>query len=127
MSDDALAALVAEQISYDRARAVQYDHTAPVDADSRAQLDAALTAFAPGGRVLERTCGTGQWTVDLAHHADRLTAVDASVEMTALTGSLLGVATAAHPTAGASPVVGLRPPGNAHDVTASGMTGCGHS
>ncbi len=84
---DDLAALVAEQIAYYRARAPEYDDTTPFDAHSRAELTAALDAFAPGGRVLELACGTGQWTVELAKHAVQLTAVDASPEMMALNQS----------------------------------------
>jgi ubiquinone/menaquinone biosynthesis C-methylase UbiE len=85
--DADIAALVAEQIAYYRARAREYDDTAPVDVDSRARLIAALHVFAPAGRVLELACGTGQWTVELAKHAAHLTALDASAEMLALNQS----------------------------------------
>lgn len=81
MQDDELEALVAEQTAYYRARAGEYDQTAALDASSRAELGAALEAFAPCGRVLELACGTGEWTVELAEHASALTAVDASAEM----------------------------------------------
>lgn len=86
VSDDRLDALLAEQIDYYRARAVEYDRTSAFihDARSRAELVAALDAFAPRGRVLELACGTGEWTVELAKHASQLTAVDASREMLAL-------------------------------------------
>jgi ubiquinone/menaquinone biosynthesis C-methylase UbiE len=87
MPGDDLDALVAEQIAYYRARAREYDDTAPLDTDSRADLTAALDAFAPGGRVLELACGTGQWTVELAKHAAQLTAIDSSSEMIALNRS----------------------------------------
>ncbi|HUA45753.1 MAG TPA: class I SAM-dependent methyltransferase [Solirubrobacteraceae bacterium] len=86
MPRDELDSLLAEQIAYYRARAGEYDRTSPFpfDPESRAQLVAALDAFAPRGAVLELACGTGQWTVELARHATRLTAVDASPEMLAL-------------------------------------------
>ncbi|WIN00551.1 class I SAM-dependent methyltransferase [Actinoplanes oblitus] len=85
MADDELADLLAEQITYYRARAGEYDATYPLDvhadADSRARLVAALETFAPYGRVLELACGTGQWTVELARHATSVTAVDAAPEV----------------------------------------------
>ena len=90
--DDRLHALLAEQIDYYRARAVEYDRTSPFtyDARSRAELVAALEAFAPCGRVLELACGTGEWTVELAEHTSQLTAVDASREMLALNRQRVG-------------------------------------
>lgn len=90
MSNGELDVLLAEQIAYYRARAGEYDETSPLDADSRAELVAALEAFAPRGRVLELACGTGQWTRELATHASRLTAVDASPEMLALNRQQVG-------------------------------------
>jgi trans-aconitate methyltransferase len=80
---DELDHLLAEQIAYYRARAGEYDRTSPFpfDPESRAELVAALDAFEPRGEVLELACGTGEWTVELARHATRLTAVDASPEM----------------------------------------------
>jgi demethylmenaquinone methyltransferase/2-methoxy-6-polyprenyl-1,4-benzoquinol methylase len=81
---DDLDSLLAEQVSYYRARAHEYDATDGVDDESRAQLRNALAAFAPRGRILELACGTGQWTAELARHASSLTAVDASPEMIAL-------------------------------------------
>lgn len=84
MPDDELDVLLAEQAAYYRARAAEYDETAAFDAGSRAELDAALEAFGPRGRVLELACGTGEWTVELAKQATALTAVDASAEMLAL-------------------------------------------
>ena len=79
-----LEALLAEQTAYYRARAGEYDKTSAFDAGSRAELVAALEAFAPRGRVLELACGTGEWTVELVKHASQLTAVDSSPEMLAL-------------------------------------------
>src|SRR5947209_12534364 len=84
MGLDELDSLLAEQVTYYRARAPEYDATHAVDAASRARLLDALRVFAPRGRVLELACGTGQWTAELASHASLLTAVDASPEMIAL-------------------------------------------
>jgi SAM-dependent methyltransferase len=42
--------------------------------------------------VLELVCGTGEWTVELARYATRLTALDASPEMLALTRRRVGAA-----------------------------------
>jgi ubiquinone/menaquinone biosynthesis C-methylase UbiE len=85
MRDDADRNLLDEQIAYYRARAAEYDRTAAIDDDpfasDTARVRAALDAFAPRGRVLELAAGTGQWTAELARHADELTAVDASPEM----------------------------------------------
>lgn len=92
MPHDDLDALLAEQTEYYRARAGEYDRTSPLPFDpaSRAQLVAALEAFAPRGRVLELACGTGEWTVELVKHASELTAVDASPEMLALNRQRVG-------------------------------------
>jgi demethylmenaquinone methyltransferase/2-methoxy-6-polyprenyl-1,4-benzoquinol methylase len=49
--------------------------------DETAELARRLEAVGPRGRILELACGTGLWTERLARHADRLTAVDASLEM----------------------------------------------
>lgn len=82
MVDDQLIELLGEQIDYYRARAGEYDRTAPfVDEDGYPELVAALERFAPRGRVLELACGTGRWTEELARYATELTAVDASEEM----------------------------------------------
>ncbi len=85
MAEDDLVDLLGEQIAYYRARAIEYDRTAPLaDADGYPELVAALKRFAPRGRVLELACGTGQWTNELARYATEVTAVDASPEMLAL-------------------------------------------
>ena len=85
MADDELIELLGEQIAYYRARAIEYDRTAPfTDRDGYPELVAGLKRFAPRGRVLELACGTGQWTRKLAEYATELTAVDASEEMLAL-------------------------------------------
>jgi ubiquinone/menaquinone biosynthesis C-methylase UbiE len=74
--------LLAEQASYYRARAAEYDDVYPIRGEHA--LRAALEAFAPTGTVLELACGTGQWTAQLARHASRVVAVDASAEMLAI-------------------------------------------
>jgi hypothetical protein len=57
MAEDELAELLAEQVTYYRARAEEYDATYPLDdgadVEARARLVAALEALAPPGRVLE--------------------------------------------------------------------------
>jgi demethylmenaquinone methyltransferase/2-methoxy-6-polyprenyl-1,4-benzoquinol methylase len=88
--DPGLDALLAEQIAYYRARAGEYDATGALDVAARAELAAALEAFAPRGRVLELACGTGQWTAELARHATELTAVDASPEVLAINRERVG-------------------------------------
>ncbi len=90
-SDD-LEQLLAEQIAYYRARADEYDKTALFSTyEGYRELLAALEEFAPGGRVLELACGTGQWTVELANYATSLTAVDASPEMLAINRAVVGL------------------------------------
>ena len=49
-------------------------------AEARAALIAAIPS---GGIVADLACGTGIWTVLLASHADRVTAIDGSVAMLA--------------------------------------------
>ena len=78
--------VVQAQIRYYSERAPEYDETAiPPGEDPLApqgfELEAALAAFAPRGRVLEIACGTGGWTRLLAAHASDVTALDASAEM----------------------------------------------
>jgi demethylmenaquinone methyltransferase/2-methoxy-6-polyprenyl-1,4-benzoquinol methylase len=84
MPQDELEELLNEQMAYYRARAAEYDATTAVDDASRVALLDALEEFAPWGQVLELACGTGQWTAELARHASRVTAVDASPEMIAV-------------------------------------------
>jgi demethylmenaquinone methyltransferase/2-methoxy-6-polyprenyl-1,4-benzoquinol methylase len=49
-----------------------------------AEVEAALTAFAPAGAALELAAGTGIWTRRLVRLADRVVAVDANAETLAL-------------------------------------------
>jgi SAM-dependent methyltransferase len=83
MARDELQKLLDEQVAYYRARAGEYDASAPweVEESSRARLIDALRTFGPRGRVLELACGTGVWTEELAARCDQLTALDASPEM----------------------------------------------
>ncbi len=96
MTKPADHAALLEQRRYYEARAPEYDdwwfrRGRYDDGDGNtdwfadvAELEAALTHFAPRGRVLELACGSGLWTERLARHADEVTAVDASREMLAL-------------------------------------------
>jgi SAM-dependent methyltransferase len=86
--------LLDEQIAYYRARAAEYDATAPIDGDPFAEdtgrIRNALRAFDPRGRVIELAAGTGQWTGILADHADELVVTDASPEMLELNRAKVG-------------------------------------
>lgn len=86
--------LVAAQIAYYRARAVQYDgelqkaahETAWKDYEPRFRADVAaleewFTDDPPTGHVLEVAAGSGNRTGQLLRHADHVTAVDAAPEM----------------------------------------------
>ena len=86
--------LLEGQLAYYRARAGEYDdwffrrgrHDRGPEWNRRwfSELDEIrqeLARFGPTGRVLELACGTGLWTVELARHADSVTAVDASPEV----------------------------------------------
>jgi demethylmenaquinone methyltransferase/2-methoxy-6-polyprenyl-1,4-benzoquinol methylase len=86
--------LIDEQIAYYRARAGEYDATSTLEGDPFAEhtgrIRAALDTFAPRGRVLELAAGTGQWTAQLAEHADELLVTDASPEMLDLNVAKVG-------------------------------------
>lgn len=87
--------LISDQIAYYRARAREYDATSPSGddpafAEHLDRIHAALDAFAPRGRVLELAAGTGQWTAQLAAHADELLVTDASPEMLELNRAKVG-------------------------------------
>jgi SAM-dependent methyltransferase len=95
MDDTGDRTLLDEQIAYYRARAGEYDATSPgADAapfaEHTAKVRAALDAFAPRGRVLELAAGTGQWSAQLADHADELLVTDASPEMLELNRAKVG-------------------------------------
>jgi SAM-dependent methyltransferase len=93
MTDDVLR----EQIEYYRERAPEYDEwferrgmydlgeewNARWEADV-AEVEAALAALRPSGRILELASGTGWWTKRLAAMASEVTAVDASDETIAI-------------------------------------------
>jgi len=83
MTGDDLNELLAEQISYYRARAPEY-HAGILELPGGDELEAAIDAFRPTGQVLELACGPGVWTERLLRHAETLTAVDASPEMLAI-------------------------------------------
>ena len=96
-------ALLAEQVSYYRARAAEYDDwwfrrgrydygpewNAQWFAEV-AEVESALERFGATGDVLELACGTGLWTQHLARTARRLTAVDASPEVIELNRARVG-------------------------------------
>ncbi len=97
MTDSGMERTLGEQMLYYEARAGEYDewwlrrgrydHGAD-DNDAwfaeQAEARAALISAIPeGGDVADLACGTGIWTVLLAAHADRVTAIDGSVAMLA--------------------------------------------
>ena len=95
--------LLAEQVSYYRARAAEYDdwwfrrgrYDNGPEWNARwfaevAEVEGALDRFDARGDVLELACGTGLWTRHLASTAGRLTAVDASPEVIELNRSRVG-------------------------------------
>ena len=94
MQDDAL---LAEQLQYYRARAVEYDEwffrQGRYDRGERHRtawfgeigaVEEALREAASSGDVLELACGTGLWTRHLAALHRRVTALDASPEAIAI-------------------------------------------
>jgi SAM-dependent methyltransferase len=81
VSHDDVGELLEEQIAYYRARAAEYDATSWETEPAWVALTELIASRLTGGEVLELACGTGQWTAELACHADQLTAVDASPEM----------------------------------------------
>lgn len=73
--------ILAEQISYYRQRAGEYDTTAYGDVSAAgARITRLVDELRPTGTVLEIACGTGMWTGALAQHASALTAIDAAPE-----------------------------------------------
>jgi SAM-dependent methyltransferase len=95
--------LLAEQRSYYRARAPEYDEwwqrQGRYDRGEEellewqrqvAVVDDALASFGATGSVLELAGGTGWWTERLARAADRLTVVDSSPEVLALNRERVG-------------------------------------
>lgn len=80
-SDD--DALLAEQISYYRAGAAEYDRPFMERAELR-RLPAVIDDLPIGGDVLELACGTGRWTPLLAARARSVTAVDVAAEVLAM-------------------------------------------
>jgi demethylmenaquinone methyltransferase/2-methoxy-6-polyprenyl-1,4-benzoquinol methylase len=93
---DAVDRLLAEQLSYYRARAGEYVQTAFVELSEQEmelaarELQDAIDGFGPTGNVLELACGPGTWTPQLLRHATTLTALDGSPEMLALAQSKIG-------------------------------------
>lgn len=95
-SMDEVRSVLVEQVAYYRARAGEYDrwwlrqgrYDRGPDATRRwfDEADEARTAFdalpLDGAEVLELAPGTGLWTERLAARAARVTAIDASAEMT---------------------------------------------
>jgi demethylmenaquinone methyltransferase/2-methoxy-6-polyprenyl-1,4-benzoquinol methylase len=76
--------VLAEQLTYYRRRAAEYDRTAFGDLEAAGRRIAGIVAaLRPTGDVLELACGTGMWTGALAGWADTMTALDAAPEMLA--------------------------------------------
>ncbi|MGW4820585.1 class I SAM-dependent methyltransferase [Streptomyces sp. NPDC004227] len=73
-------ALLAEQMAYYRAGAIQYDRPYAEREELRELLSGA-DGLPIAGDVLELACGTGQWTSVLAARARSVTAVDAAAEV----------------------------------------------
>ena len=98
-------AVLREQLDYYRERAAEYDQwwlrqgrydRGPAQKAQWfaevSEVQAALVAFRPEGRILELACGTGIWTEQLLPFADELTAIDGSREMLAINAGRLGSA-----------------------------------
>jgi trans-aconitate methyltransferase len=83
---DAITPLLAEQVAYYRAIAMEYQ----LDVDAAHALAAALEAYQPAGRVLELACGPGAWTELLLRYATSVTAIDAAPEMLARAKARVG-------------------------------------
>ena len=86
-SSESIDPLLAEQIAYYRAIAMDYT----VDVDAARGLAAALEAYQPAGRVLELACGPGAWTELLLRYATSVTAIDAAPEMLARAKARVGL------------------------------------
>src|SRR6266498_3857383 len=86
-SPEAVTRLLAEQVAYYRAIAMEYQ----LDVDAARELAAALEAYQPAGRVLELACGPGAWTELLLHYATSVTAIDSAPEMLARAKARVGV------------------------------------
>jgi len=74
--------VLAEQLSYYRERAAEYDVTAYGDvATASVRVERLVNQMQPSGAVLEIACGTGVWTAALARRVSTLMAIDAAREM----------------------------------------------
>src|SRR5687768_12475841 len=85
-NSESIDPLLAEQIAYYRAIAMEYT----VDVEAARGLAAALEAYQPAGRVLELACGPGVWTELLLRYATSVTAIDAAPEMLARAKARVG-------------------------------------
>ncbi|HEY7196143.1 MAG TPA: methyltransferase domain-containing protein [Gaiellaceae bacterium] len=103
MDEPAVERLLSEQRDYYGARAPEYDDWwfrragYALDAEGEAgwfedvaELEAELERFAPRGDVLELAAGTGNWTRRLVRFADRITAVDAVLQVLELNRAKVG-------------------------------------
>ncbi|WP_419994871.1 class I SAM-dependent methyltransferase [Streptomyces boninensis] len=86
-------ALLAEQVTYYRARAGEYDRVYDERADLR-DLRGVVDELPIAGDVLELACGTGQWTQGLAGRARTVTVLDASPEVLEIARSRTAAANA---------------------------------
>lgn len=77
--------VLADQVTYYRRRAAEYDVTAYGDvAAARERIAGLVGQVSPRGRVLEIACGTGMWTEALAREADTVVALDSAPEAVAI-------------------------------------------